>query len=94
MQIGDIPAGTSWGCRFKTTTFLDDQGNPVEANNLALGQAHPGKPGVYESIGVIQVRDLENNRVQLQDVESLKQFTVNFDDCWDIDTIEWVQEDS
>lgn len=92
MDIKDIPTGTSWACRFKTTTFLDSEGKPIEAYNLALGQAHPGTPGVYESIGVIQVRDLENNRVQLQDVESLKQFTVDFEDCWDVDTIEWVED--
>lgn len=92
MDIKDIPAGESWACRFKTTTFLDSNGAPVEANSLQLGQAHPGVPGVYEGIGVIQVRDLENNRVQLQDVESLKQFTVAFEDCWDVDTIEWVED--
>lgn len=92
MDIKDIPAGESWACRFKTTTFLDQQGKPVAANSLQLGQAHPGVPGVYQGIGVIQVRDLENNRVQLQDVESLKQFTVAFEDCWDVDRIEWTKE--
>ncbi len=92
MDIKDIPAGESWGCRFKTTTFLNDDGLPVDAINLALGQTHPGKPGLYEGIGVIQVRDIEQQRVQLQDVESLKQFTVPFSDCWDIDTIEWTDD--
>lgn len=92
MDIRDIPAGESWACRFKTTTFLDQDGVPVAARNLALGQAHPGAPGVYESIGVIQVRDLENQRVQLQCVNTLNQFTVDFADCWDVDVIEW-QED-
>lgn len=91
-DIKDIPAGESWACRFRTTTFLDSDGKPVEAYNLALGQAHPGVPGEYEGIGVIQVRDLEKERVQLQCTESLKQFTVAFDDCWDIDTIEWAEE--
>jgi len=92
MNIQDIPVGESWACRFRTTTFLDAQGKPVEAYNLAVGQAHPGNPGVYEGIGVIQVRDLDNQRVQLQDVETLKQFTVDFADCWDVDTIEWRED--
>lgn len=92
MDIRDIPAGTSWACKFRTTTFLDKTGQPIEAYNLALGQAHPGTPGAYEGIGVIQVRDIENQRVQLQCVNSLKQFTVDFKDCWDLDTIEWIKE--
>lgn len=92
MDIRDIPAGESWGCRFRVTTFLDSEGMPVEAINIAVGQSHPGKPGTYEGVGVIQVRDLENERVQLQDVATLKQFTVSFDDVWDCDTIEWVED--
>ena len=92
MDIKDIPAGTSWACKFRTTTFLDKTGLPIEAYNLALGQAHPGTPGVYEGVGVIQVRDLENQRVQLQCVDSLKHFTVPFEDCWDLDTIEWIED--
>lgn len=92
MHIRDIPAGESWACRFKVTTFLDAEGLPTVARNLAIGQSHPGTPGVYEGIGVIQVRDLDNERVQVQDVETLQQFTVSFDDVWDVDTIEW-QED-
>ena len=91
--IEDIPTGTSWACRFRTQTFVDAQGSPVTAKNLQLGQAHPGEPGIYESIGIIQVRDLEARCVQLQCVNSLEQYTVSFDDCWDIDTIEW-QEDT
>ena len=91
MKIEDIPAGESWACRFRTTTFVDAEGEPVTAN-LQLGQAHPGEPKVYEGIGIIQVRDVEQRRVQLQDTTSLRQFTVNFDDCWDVDTIEWTEE--
>lgn len=91
MQIEDIPAGESWACRFRTTTFVDSEGTPITAN-LQLGEAHPGTPQVYESIGVIQVRDMEAQRVQLQDVHSLQQFTVSFEDCWDVDTIEWTEE--
>ena len=93
MEIKDIPAGESWACKFRTTTFLDKAGVPVEAYNLALGQAHPGTPGEYEGIGVIQVRDLDNERVQLQDVATLKQYTVAFEDCWAADTIEWTEEE-
>lgn len=93
MDIRDIPTGESWGCRFRTTVFLDANGKPISAQNLQLGQAHPGEPGVYESIGVIQVRDLERELVQLQDIETFNQYTVSFDDIWDVDTIEWTNEE-
>ena len=32
MQIEDIPSGESWACRFRTTTFVDAEGEPVSAN--------------------------------------------------------------
>ena len=92
MNIQDIPAGESWACRFRITTFLDSDGVPVTAQ-LQQGQAHPGSPQVYESIGVIQVRDLAQERVQLQDTVTLNQYTVRFEDCWDIDRIEWQETD-
>lgn len=92
MNIQDITPGESWGCRFRTTTFLDSNGKPVEAKNIQPGEVHPGEPGEYTSIGVIQVRDIENQLVQLQCVETLKQFTVEFENCWDIDTIEWTEQ--
>ena len=34
MKIEDIPAGESWACRFKTTTFVDENGNAVQDLNL------------------------------------------------------------
>lgn len=92
MDIRDVPTGESWGCRFRITTFLDDQGAPVSATNLQMGQAHPGTPGEYTGIGVIQVRDTERELVQLQDVATLEQHTVSFADIWDLDTIEWVED--
>ena len=89
MKIQDITPGESWACRFRTVTFVDAQGTPVSSRGLQVGQAHPGTPEVYESIGVIQVRDQEQRVVQLQDTVSLEVFTVSYDDCWDVDTVEW-----
>ena len=91
MEIKDIPAGQSWACKFRTTTFLDSDGTPVTATNLQLGQAHPGKPGVYESLGVICTRDAAAALVELQDTRTGQQFVVSFDDCWDCDTIDWIE---
>ncbi|MBO01709.1 MAG: hypothetical protein CMG35_03610 [Candidatus Marinimicrobia bacterium] len=93
MKIEDIPAGESWACRFKTTTFVDPKTNEaVEEKNLAIGQAHRGIPKTYESIGLIQVRDTDTRIVQLLDTVSNITFKVPFDDCWDVEVVEWINE--
>ena len=73
-------------------TVTDANGEPIDSPNLQIGQAHPGQPQIYEGIGVIQVRDQTNERVQLQDTKSHRQYTVSYADVWDCDTIEWVEE--
>lgn len=91
MKIEDIPAGEAWACRFKTTTFIDkDTGIAVEDKNVQPGQAHKGIPGDYEGIGLIQVRDIENQIVQLLDTVTNITFKCKFSDCWDIDQVEWI----
>lgn len=92
MQIKDITPGESWACRFRVITFLDDSGAPIMRKNLAIGEAHPGRPGEYESIGVISVRDKEQELVTLVDVNSSQEFVVGWSDCWDVDKVEWVNE--
>tara|TARA_B100000780_G_scaffold266207_1_gene222261 strand:+ start:125 stop:424 length:300 start_codon:yes stop_codon:yes gene_type:complete len=87
----DIPAGETWACRFKVQTFIDPKTKmAVEEKNLAVGQAHRGIPGDYESIGLIQIRDTDTKIVQLLDTVSQITFKVDFDKCWDLDTVEWI----
>ncbi len=90
MDIKDITVGNSWACRFKTTTFLDTDGEPVVAPKLEQGEAHPGTPGEYTSVGIILTRDVVNQRVKVKDTHSTHTFTVEWSDCWDCDLIEWV----
>ena len=47
-------------------------------------------PGVYEGIGILMQRDLEQRLVVLQDEKSRKEFVCGFDDIWDIDEVEYV----
>jgi hypothetical protein len=91
MDIRDCEPGISYACRFRTTTFLDTKGTPVQAQ-LTQGEAHPGAPGVYESVGIIRTRDLANCRVLLVDTVSEHTFVVSTQDIWDIDVIEWVDK--
>ena len=93
MKIEDIPAGESWACRFKVTTFVDkESGLAVEDKNVQPGQAHKGIPGEYESIGIIEVRDNTSRIVQLIDTVTNITFKVGYDFCWDIDKVEWINE--
>lgn len=85
IKIEDIVPGQSYACRFRTKTMLDDLGRP--APNLS---DRPLKgPGDYEGLGVLTTRDTESRLVKLIDDASRKEFTVSFDDIWDIDVVEW-----
>ena len=92
MNLEDIKPGESWACKFKVVTFLDTDGSVID-KNVGVGEKHPGVPGIYESLGIIQVRDLDSNLVKLLDTKTNKEFCVNWEDCWDIDTIEWVEDE-
>lgn len=93
MNLKDLTTGQSWACKFKVTTFLDQGGNVVDAN-LSVGEKHPGSPGLYESLGIIKVRDVENNLVQVIDTKTQKEFCVDWENCWDPDTIEWIDNET
>jgi hypothetical protein len=92
MKLEELTVGESWACKFKVTTFVDEQGKVIDTK-LCVGEKHPGKPGVYEGLGIIQIRDVENDLVKLIDVESKKEFCVAWENCWDPDTIEWSSND-
>lgn len=86
MDIKDITPGQSYACRFRTVTVLDEQGQPVPN----LSDSPVKGPGVYEGIGVLAQRDLDNELVRLKDKWSGQEFVVSFKDIWEIDTVEWV----
>ena len=85
IDIKDIVPGNSYACKFRVETMLDTLGRP--APNLSdtplQGQ------GLYEGLGVLMQRDLEQELVKLKDEKSSKEFVVGFDAIWDIDEIEW-----
>lgn len=90
VDILDISPGERYGCKFRTITMLNDQGEPAIGSP---GDSFPG-PGLYESVGIIQTRDVENKKVKLIDTRSRLTFVVSFDDIWEIDTVEVVDEQS
>jgi hypothetical protein len=86
MDIKEITVGKSYACKFKVETMLDTLGRP--APNLS-DVPIKGK-GMYESIGVIEIRDMEKEMVQVVDEKTSKKFVVPFADIWDIDEAEFV----
>ncbi len=84
MQIQDLTPGNSYACRFRTQTTLDDQGQP--APNLRRPTQGTGE---YTGLGVIMQRDTAQQLVRLRDVASDEVFVVAWQDCWDVDTVEW-----
>ena len=88
IDILDITPGESYACKFRVTTLLDTLGRP--APNLSDTPLRG--EGEYEGIGVLVKRDLNTRRVQLHDDASKRDFVVSFDDIWDIDVVDWVEE--
>ena len=90
IDIKEITPGNSYACKFRVETMLDDFGRP--APNLS---DVPLKGiGKYEGFGILMQRDLNKELVKLQDQKSKKEFVVPFHDIWDVDEIEWVDEDT
>ena len=85
IDILEIIPGNSYACKFRVETMLDTFGRP--APNLS--DVPVKGPGLYEGIGILTQRDIDQRLVRLTDEKSKKEFVVSFDDIWDIDTIEW-----
>lgn len=79
----DLEEGKSYACRYKVETFLDENNQPATPNNPVVGA------GIYEGLGVIIKRDLEQQLVEVEDTENKLIFVVDWQDCWDIDDVIW-----
>jgi hypothetical protein len=90
IDILDIKEGDSYACKFKVDVMLDMNDNP----HPNLSDTPLKGPGVYEGLGVLLKRDTKTKLVELQDEETKKIFIVPFTDIWDIDTVDWVDDDS
>ena len=85
LKMEEIETGKSYACKFRVTTMLDTLGRP--APNLS--DTPLAGPGEYESLGGIKIRDVEQKLVELEDTKTQKSFIVSWDNCWDIDTVDW-----
>lgn len=92
--IESVTPGEPWGCRFRINTMLDQQGHLVDTTGIQMGEGLPtgSQPGVYESIGVIRIRDADSKQLVIQDTSSPREFVVSYADVWDIDRVEYTPE--
>ena len=98
MNIEDIEAGKSYGCKFKVRTLFDDDGNRLDTRSIEFGGIDAaiangiGTPGDYEGFGVITKRDVSSRLLEIADQEIDGQlWIVNWDNVWDVDTVEWIE---
>jgi hypothetical protein len=42
-----------------------------------------------EKFGIIKTRDSEHELVEIIEVDSEETYVVKWDDCWDLDEVEW-----
>lgn len=84
-SMEDVTPGEAYACKFRATIMLDQLGRP--APNLS--DVPLAGPGEYEGLGVIKIRDSAQRLVELEDTTSKRTFVVAWEDCWDIDTVEW-----
>jgi hypothetical protein len=90
MQISDIEPGKSYACYFKTAELVDERGNAV----IERESQKPAKIIQREIFGIIKTRDLQQQLVEILDQETGKTYVVGWEDCWDVDEVEWHDADS
>ena len=94
IKIEDIEVGKSYACKFKVETMLDIFGRVPGLSDTPLKG-----PGMYESFGLITIRDSEKKLFKIQDLKNntgrktSNEFIVPWSDCWDIDEAELVDKE-
>lgn len=91
MEPQDIEPGRSYGCRFRIKTYLDENRQPVELNELPQ---NPGsvKTGDWVSWGLIEKRDRQNQLLSVRDQRVDRTWTLHYSEVWDIDLAEYRED--
>lgn len=91
IDILDIVPGESYACHFRARHIpLDDYGRP--GGMLSTADLPIKQFGDYEGFGFLKQRDLDQRLVVVVDSQSGVDFVCSFDDIWDIDTVELVDD--
>lgn len=91
IDIMDIIPGQSYGCMFRVKNIpLDEFDRP--GGMLSMADLPINKFGDYEGFGFLKQRDIDQQLVVVVDDKSGSEFICSFNDIWDIDCIEFVDE--
>ena len=87
MNIDDIPEGAHCQANFKVRTLVNEKGEPVNTRYLKPGERTTGKPGFYNSTGMIKTRDRTRQLVEIVDFARDKTWCVQYSDVTDLTII-------
>ena len=87
IDIREVEVGKSYACKFKTEQVLDEFDRIPGLSDTPLKGL-----GWYEGFGELMQRDSEKELVKILDEKSKKEFVVPFDQIWDVDVVEYVEE--
>jgi hypothetical protein len=87
IDIRKVEVGKSYACKFKVEHILDEYDRIPGLSDTPIKGL-----GWYEGFGELMQRDSEKQLVKILDEKSKKEFVVPFDQIWDIDVVEYVEE--
>jgi hypothetical protein len=87
IDIRKVEVGKSYACKFKVEHILDEYDRIPGLSDTPIKGL-----GWYEGFGELMQRDSEKQLVKILDEKSKKEFVVPFDQIWDVDVVEYVEE--
>ena len=91
IDIREITVGQAYGCKFRVKNIpLDEYGRP--GGMLSLSDLPIDRYGDYEGFGFLKQRDTEQQLVVVIDEATNREFVCGFDDIWDVDDVELVED--
>ena len=91
IDIREITVGQAYGCKFRAKNIpLDEWDRP--GGMLSLSDVPVKKFGDYESFGFLKQRDTEKELVVVIDEKTNREFVCSYDDIWDVDEVELIED--
>ena len=91
IDIREITVGRAYGCMFRAKNIpLDEFGRP--GGMLSMADLPIAKYGDYEGFGFLKQRDTEQELVVVIDEKTDREFVCAYDDIWDVDEVELIED--